>query len=169
MGLLDLDYGGEDFPIEIHHLFKIESIMMIIKTACLCNEQNCLLIHRQIIRYISFPSFSSTEEKKTPSLHSLSPTPLKSSAFAVPCSFFLCWVFPLESPKAVQCPFIWLHSLLAAGLHTLRLAVAPFRARYGGRRHFVFYDYFVFSPIPALTDHRFIPLPCYHQARQNSQ
>lgn len=93
---------------------------------------------------------------------------LSSSPLAVPCSFFHCWVFALESPRAVHYSFIWLHSLLAAGLHTLRLAVALLWARYGGHRHFVFYAYFVFSPILALTDHRFIPLPCYHQARQNS-
>lgn len=78
------------------------------------------------------------------------------------------WGFTLESPKAVHCPVIWLHSARALGLHTSWLAVAPFRARYGNHRNFVFYAHFVFSPILALTDHRFIPLPCYHQARQNS-
>lgn len=76
--------------------------------------------------------------------------------------------FRWESPKVVHCPVIWLHSARALGLHTSWLVVALFRARYGDHRNFVFYAHFVFSPILALTDHRFIPLPCYHQARQNS-
>ncbi len=50
-GTVGLKYGEETSPSS-HHLFKIETIRVIIKTTCQCCEQDCLPINRQIIRYI---------------------------------------------------------------------------------------------------------------------